>query len=80
MPIPVEHNLLESSAELERLQRELRGAEQLLACFQQAMGHDMPNHLVAIQVVQQTAPGWEYRTGRNCCAVKYAGSGTPISS
>jgi signal transduction histidine kinase len=49
MPLQAEHNLRESSAELESLQRELLGAEQLLACFRQAMGHDMPNHLVAIR-------------------------------
>jgi len=49
MPIQAEHSLVESSLEVERLQRELLGAEQLLACFRQAMGHDMPNHLVAIR-------------------------------
>jgi signal transduction histidine kinase len=49
MATHAESNLLEASAELERLQRELKSAEQLLACFRQAMGHDMPNHLVAIR-------------------------------
>jgi signal transduction histidine kinase len=29
--------------------RELEYAEQLLACFQQVVGHELPNHLIAIQ-------------------------------
>jgi signal transduction histidine kinase len=35
--------------ELELLRRQLKLGEQLLAAFRQAMGHDMPNHLVAAQ-------------------------------
>jgi signal transduction histidine kinase len=31
------------------LQRRLDYAEQLLACFQQVVGHELPNHLIAIQ-------------------------------
>src|SRR6266568_1263535 len=33
----------------EVLRRQLQLGEQLLASFRQAMGHDMPNHLVAAQ-------------------------------
>jgi signal transduction histidine kinase len=49
MATHLESDLLEAAAERERLQRELKSTGQLLACFRQAMGHDMPNHLVAIR-------------------------------
>jgi signal transduction histidine kinase len=35
--------------ELERCRRELERADQVLACLRRALGHDMANHLVAIQ-------------------------------
>src|SRR5581483_12233124 len=31
------------------VRRQLEYAEQLLACFQQVVGHELPNHLIAIQ-------------------------------
>ncbi len=31
------------------LERQLEFAEQLLACFQQVVGHELPNHMIAIQ-------------------------------
>ncbi|HXG10237.1 MAG TPA: HAMP domain-containing sensor histidine kinase [Gemmataceae bacterium] len=36
-------------SELEQIRRRLEQAERLLNCFQQALGHELPNQLVAIQ-------------------------------
>jgi signal transduction histidine kinase len=42
-------NPRDNLASLDDTARALRRAERLLACFQQALGHDLPNRLVAIQ-------------------------------
>ncbi len=38
-----------SEADAAEVQRQLAFAEQLLAVFQQVVGHELPNHLIAIQ-------------------------------
>jgi signal transduction histidine kinase len=38
-----------TEADAEDMRRRLRRAERLLACFQKALGHELPNQLVAIQ-------------------------------
>ncbi len=39
----------ETPVDLAELRRRLEQAEQLLACFQQVAGHELPNHLIAIE-------------------------------
>src|SRR5438270_183588 len=41
--------MMPTAQELAALRRRVLLGEQLLALFRQAMGHDMPNHLVALQ-------------------------------
>src|SRR5258708_14346566 len=42
-------DFLATEPDAAELQRRLEFAEQLLACFQQVVGHELPNHLIAIQ-------------------------------
>lgn len=43
----------ETSAELRRTRRRLEQVERLLACFQKALGHELPNQLVALRGLAQ---------------------------
>ena len=49
MGVPSRSSVLETGAVGGELPRQLELAEQLLACFQQVVGHELPNHLIAIQ-------------------------------
>src|SRR5947209_3364292 len=43
----------DTAAELRRTRRRLEQVERLLACFQKAVGHELPNELVAIRGLVQ---------------------------
>src|SRR5262249_16043222 len=49
MDTPPESPQPQAVGELERCRRELERADQVLACLRRALGHDMANHLVAIE-------------------------------